>query len=66
VDLKFVCRENIEICLREVNAKFGSNFGMPVVYYVELISVACSRGVEISALDGQPGKADELEEIAAK
>jgi len=39
---------------------------MPVVYYAQLISVACSRGAEISALDGQPGKAEELEEIAAK
>jgi len=39
---------------------------MPVVYYSLLISVACSRGVEILVLDGQPGKAEELEEIAAK
>ena len=39
---------------------------MPVVYYVQLKSVACSRRAEISALDGQPGKAEELEEIAAK
>jgi len=66
VDLNFVCQANIEICLREINAKFGSNLGMAVVYYSQLISVACSRGAEISALDGQPGKAEELEEIAAK
>ena len=49
-----------------INAKFGSNFDMPVVYYSLLISVAYGRSAEDSALDGQLIKAKKLEEIAAK
>jgi len=61
-----ICQTNVEFYPGVISAKFGSNFDMPVVYYSQFISVACHRGVENSALDGQFSKADELEEIAAK
>jgi heterodisulfide reductase subunit B len=61
-----LCQTNIEIYQDEINAKFGSNFKMPVVYYGQLISVAYGRSAEDSALDCQLSKARKLEEIAAK
>ena len=56
----------VEIYQDDINAKFGSNFNMPVVYYSQLISVAYGRNAEDSALDGQIIKAKKLEEIAVK
>jgi heterodisulfide reductase subunit B len=47
------------------NAKFGSNFEMPVVYYGQLISVAYGRSVLDAALDGRVIKTQKLEESAA-
>ena len=61
-----LCQSNVEIYQDEINAKFGSKFQMPVVYYSQLISAAYGRSVEDSALDGQIIKAKKLEEIAAK
>ncbi len=61
-----LCQTNVEIYQDEINAKFGSNFDMPVVYYSQLISVAYGRSAKDSALDGQLIKAKKLEEIAAK
>jgi heterodisulfide reductase subunit B len=61
-----LCQINVEIYQQEINAKFGSNFEMPVVYYSQLISVAYGRSAENSALDGQLIRARKLEEIAAK
>jgi heterodisulfide reductase subunit B len=61
-----LCQTNVEIYQDEINAKFDSNFDMPVVYYGQLISVAYGRSAEDSALDGQLIKAKKLEEIAAK
>ena len=60
------CQTNVEIWQVEINAKFDSNFDMPVVYYRQLISVAYGRSAENSALDGQLIKAQKLEERAAK
>jgi heterodisulfide reductase subunit B len=57
---------NVEIYQDGINAKFGSKFEMPVVYYSQLISVAYGRSIEDAALDGQIIKAKKLEEIAAK
>jgi heterodisulfide reductase subunit B2 len=61
-----LCQANVEIYQDEINAKFGSNFEMPVVYYSQLINVAYGRSVQDSALDGQVIKAKKLEELAAK
>lgn len=64
--VRLVRRAYAQICLAEISAKFGSNLGMPVVYYRQHISVAYGRGAEDSALHGQLTRAEELEEIAAK
>jgi heterodisulfide reductase subunit B len=61
-----LCQSNVEIYQDEINAKFGSNFEMPVVYYGQLISVAYGRSAADATLDGQIIKAQILEEIAAK
>jgi heterodisulfide reductase subunit B len=61
-----LCQANVEIYQDEINTKFGSKFGMPVVYYSLLKSVAYGRSAKDSALDGQIIKAKKLEEIAAK
>ena len=46
-----LCQTNVEIYQHEIsqrllNAKFGSNFNMPVVYYGQLISVADGLSAE--------------------
>jgi len=61
-----LCRFNVENYQDEINAKFDSNFSMPMVYYRQFISVACGRNVGDLSLDGQIIKAKKLEEIAAK
>jgi heterodisulfide reductase subunit B len=57
-----LCQTNVEIYEDEINAKFGSNFDMPVVYYRQLVYVAQGRSAEDSALDDQLIKASKLEE----
>ena len=59
-------RAGAEIYLHEINAKFGGNFEMPVVYYRQLDSVAYGRNAQDCALGGRIIKAKKLEEIAAK
>ena len=61
-----LCQANVEIYQDEINAKFGSNFEMPVVYYSQLIDVAYGRNAQDSALDGQVIKAKKLEDLAGK
>ncbi len=61
-----LCQANVEIYQDEINARFGSNFEMPVVYYSQLIDVAYGRSAQDSALDGQVIKAKKLEELAGK
>lgn len=46
-----------EIYADKINAKFGSKFDMPVVYYGQLKSVAYGRNAKNSALDEQIIKA---------
>ncbi len=60
-----LCQANVEIYQDEINARFGSNFSMPVVYYSQLIDVAYGRDAKDSALDGQLIKASKLEELAS-
>ena len=59
-----LCQANVEIYQDEINAKFGSKFDMPVVYYSQLISVAYGRSAQDAALDGQLIKASKLEGVA--
>lgn len=61
-----LCQANVEIYQDEINAKYGSKFNMPVVYYSQLIDVAYGRSAVDSSLDGQVIKAKKLEEIAGK
>ena len=50
----------------EINAKKGSKFNMPVVYYSQLIDVAYGRNAKDSSLDGQIIPVKKLEDIAGK
>ena len=59
-----LCQANVEIYQDDINAKFGTKFEMPVVYYSQLISVAYGRNATDAALDGQIIKAKKLEDIA--
>ena len=52
--------------LDEINAKYGTKFKMPVVYYSTLLSVAYGKSAKQAALDGHIIRAKELEEIAGK
>ncbi len=60
-----LCQANVEIYQDEINARFGSKFSMPVVYYSQLIDVAYGRDAKDSALDGQLIKASKLEELSS-
>jgi heterodisulfide reductase subunit B len=61
-----LCQANVEIYQDQINARFGSKFNMPVVYYSQLLSVAFGRNSKDSALDGQIIRAKLLEDIAGK
>ncbi len=61
-----LCQANVEIYQDQINARFGSKFNMPVVYYSQLMNVAFGRNSKDSALDGQIIRAKSLEEIAGK
>jgi len=61
-----LCQANVEIYQDEINAKYGTKFDMPVVYYSQLIDVAYGRNAKDSSLDGQIIRAKKLEEIAGK
>ncbi|MCW8950568.1 MAG: heterodisulfide reductase-related iron-sulfur binding cluster, partial [Sedimenticola sp.] len=61
-----LCQANVEIYQDQINARFGSKFNMPVVYYSQLMSVAFGRNGKDSALDGQIIRAKSLEDIAGK
>ncbi len=59
-----VCQMNVEVYQGQINAKYGTKFKMPVVYYSTLMSVAFGRSGKDAALDGQIIKAKKLEDIA--
>ncbi len=61
-----VCQMNTEVYQEQINAKFGTKFKMPVVYYSTLLSVAYGKSAKEAALDGQIIKAKQLEDIASK
>ncbi len=61
-----LCQANVEIYQNDINAKYGTKFDMPVVYYSQLISIAYGKSAKESALDGQVVPAKKLEELANK
>lgn len=61
-----VCQLNTEVYQDQINAKYGTRFKMPVVYYSSLMSVAFGRDGKSAGLDGQVIRAKKLEEIATK
>ena len=61
-----VCQMNVEVYQDQINAKYGTKFKMPVVYYSQLMDVAYGRNAKESGLDGQVIRAKKLEDIASK
>jgi heterodisulfide reductase subunit B len=61
-----LCQANTEIYQDQINAKYGTKFNMPVVYYSTLMSVAFGRSAKDAALDGQVIPAKQLETLAGK
>jgi len=61
-----VCQMNTEVYQDQINAKYGTKFKMPVVYYSTLMSVAYGKNGKEAGLDGQIIPAKKLEEIAGK
>lgn len=61
-----VCQMNTEVYQDQINAKYGTKFKMPVVYYSTLMSVAYGKSGKEAGLDGQIIPAKKLEEIAGK
>ncbi len=61
-----MCQLNVEIYQDQINAKYGTKFKMPTVYYSTLMSVAYGSSKKDAGLDGQIIRAKKLGEIAAK
>lgn len=61
-----VCQMNVEVCQDQINAKYGTKFHMPVVYYSILMIVVYGKSAKEAGLDGQVIPAKRLEEIASK
>ncbi len=61
-----VCQMNVEVYQDHINAKYGTKFQMPVVYYSTLMTVAYGGSAKDAGLDGQIIRARKLEEIASK
>ena len=61
-----LCQMNTEVYQDQINARHGTKFNMPVVYYSQLMSVAYGGNVKEAALDGNIIKAQKLEKIAGK
>ncbi|MBE9562336.1 MAG: hypothetical protein IMF12_05685 [Proteobacteria bacterium] len=57
---------NTEVYQDAINAKYGTKFNMPSVYYSTLMSVAYGQTAEEAALKGQMIRANKLEDIADK
>ncbi len=61
-----VCQMNAEVYQEQINATYGTNFKMPVVYYSTLMAIAFGRSAQDAALTGQVVPADKLAAIAGK
>jgi len=61
-----LCQMNTEVYQDQINARHGTSFNMPVVYYSQLMSVAYGKSGSEAGLDGQIIRAKKLEDIAGK
>jgi heterodisulfide reductase subunit B len=61
-----VCQMNVEVYQDEINATYGTQFKMPVVYYSNLMAVAFGRSAKEAALNAQIIPAKALDDLAAK
>ncbi len=61
-----MCQMNVEAYQGDINAKFGTKFDMPVVFYSQVLSVAYGRSAKDAALNGQLIKPKKLIELAEK
>lgn len=61
-----VCQMNAEVYQDQINATYGTNFKMPVVYYSTLMAIAFGRSAQDAALTGQVIPAEKLAAIAGK
>jgi heterodisulfide reductase subunit B len=61
-----VCQMNVEVYQDQINAKYGTRFKMPTVYYSTLMSVAYGKSGKDAGLDGQIIPAKQLEDTAGK
>jgi len=61
-----VCQMNVEVYQDQINARHGTKFKMPVVYYSQLMAVAYGSSAKEAGLDGNIIKAKQLEDIAGK
>lgn len=61
-----VCQMNVEVYQDQINAKCGTKFKMPVVYYSAMMAVAYGKTGKEAGLDGQIIRAEKLEKIAGK
>lgn len=61
-----LCQANVEIYQSEINKKQGTKFGMPVVYYTQLLTLSYGGSAKEAGLDGQLIRAEKLEQIAGK
>ncbi len=59
-----VCQMNVEVYQDQINAKYATNFKIPVVYYSTLMAVAYGKNGKQAGLDGQIIRAKQLEDIA--
>lgn len=61
-----LCQMNVEVYQDDINARYKTNFKMPVMYYSQLMDVAFGRSASDSALDGNIIQSSELRKIADK
>ena len=61
-----VCQLNVEVYQDQINAKYGTKFKMPVVYYSAMMAVAYGKSGKEAGLDRQIIKATALEKLVAK
>ena len=61
-----VCQMNVEVYQDEINATYGTQFKMPVVYYSNLMAVAFGRSAKEAALNAQIIPAKALDDLAGK
>ncbi len=61
-----MCQMNVEAYQSDINAKYGTKFDIPVVFYSQVLSVAYGSSAEDAALNGQLIAPTKLIEIANK